>query len=421
MMRKRAPNRAQRMAMIRLVVCVFTLTVAAGFSGTVRATQTSSAATPATPAVPAGVVAYEFYPKGGRLGDYFHPTIKAGETQQLTVVIANTGTVNFEGRTFPANAYSGTNGGFAVADDGTTPKGVTLWLDYPDKAYTIKPGRGVERTFSITVPADASPGQYITAIVLENKPRPVKGSDVFEQVIRFPMPIFITVPGPVEPAFRVGDITMASAAKYARLEIQIANTGNVRVRPAGTVTVSDADGHKLYSATVAMGSVYARDKTSLQVDLPPLAEGKYEVSVGLKDPDTKVTASGMATVTVTTPATPASLPSVQVGAATANPIPDADHIQFLDIKATISNTGEALANVKVVLHTVKDGKVVEDYALNSSLSVPNGQTEIEARYLPATGWTSGDWSFTLSVEAVTGGNGVAQVLATADLGSLTIP
>jgi hypothetical protein len=380
----------------------------------------SQVATPTGPATQDSI-AYQIYPEGGHLGDFFRPIIEAGKTKKLTVILANTGSAEFSGRTYAVNAYTAVNGGFEAAPHGTPPQGATRWLDYPEKVYTIPSGKGIKRTFTIKVPAGTAPGQYLCAIALQNaEASAVAGSSALTQVVRFPMPVFITVPGPEDPGFNIGAIGMTSAETYAQLKIVIANTGNIRVRPAGMINLFDTQGQKLYSAPVSMGSVFAHDSTSLMVSVPPLAPGNYQITVDLRDPETKVAASGKATVTATAPATPPPPPPVQLESASATPLPDADHVQFLDVKVTISNSGEDLTNVKVVLHAEKDGKPVEDFALNSSLSVPNGETPIEARYLPATGWSSGEWSFTLSVEAVKGGNGVAQVLATADLGSLTI-
>jgi hypothetical protein len=187
------------------------------------------------------------------------------------------------------------------------------------------------------------------------------------------------------------------------------------------LTVSDSTGKQLFNAPVTMRSVYARDSTSLIVGLPQqLQQGEYHVAVELSDPETKVKASGEATVSGTAPATPAAPAPIQILEAVGTPRPSADDVQFLDIAATINNSGEPLTNVKVVLHVTHDGEVVEDFALASSLALPDGSTLVQQRYIPGTGWSKGTWQFTLSVEAVDPGSGVAQVLATADLADVEI-
>ncbi|MGH2558947.1 MAG: hypothetical protein ACRDJH_07775 [Thermomicrobiales bacterium] len=400
----------------RCLTIILALLLAVRFSG-VQAQE----ATP-TPAEPKDLVAFEIYPKGKLLGDFFEPAIDAGNSEDLVVVLANTGNVAFEGRTYATNAYSGENGGFAVAETGAAPEGVTTWLDYPEELYTIAPGKGIERTFRVAVPEGTEPGQYITALVLENaEALAVEGSENFEQLVRFAVPVFITVPGPIEPEFEVGEITLITEEINALIYVEIVNTGNVRVRPEGTVTVSDAGGEQLFNAPVSMGSVYARDSTSLVVGLPPLPFGKYQITVDLADPETGATATGEATVTATAPTTPAPPPPVQIFDASGTPRPDADDVQFLVVAAPIENAGEPLTNVQVTLRVTKDGESVEDFPLATSLGVPTGQTHIQERYIPVTGWEAGTWAFTLSVEAVNAGTGVAQVLATVELDELVIP
>jgi hypothetical protein len=375
-----------------------------------------------SPDQPSDVLAFEIYPKGKALGDFFAPEIDAGDTADLTVVLANTGTIAFQGRTYAANAHTAVNGGFAIAEAGAPPSGVTTWLDYPERVDTIEPGKGIERSFSVAVPEQTDPGQYITALILENAEAvAVEGSENFRQIVRFAVPVFITVPGPIEAAFEIGDIGLTSNDASAEISIGIVNTGNVRVRPSGTVKVLAPDGAQLYSAPVSMGSVYARDSTSLIVPIAqPLASGNYRITVDLKDEDTKATAKGEATVTSTAAATPAASAPLQILNATGTPRPDAQDIQFLDVSATISNAGEPLTNVRVVLRASRNAEIVEDFALASSLAVPSGETLIQQRYIPVTGWTAGTWQFTLAVEAVDPSSGVAQVLATADLAELTI-
>jgi hypothetical protein len=399
-----------------IILLVVLLTVGTGSVSTRAREDATPGATTSTVQV-----SYAIYPKGKGLGDYFQPTIDAGKSKKLTVVLANTGSTEAKLRTYAVNVRSAVNGGFEAAPAGTPPEGPTTWLDYSEEIYTIEPGKGIERTFTIRVPKGTEPGQYITAIALENaEAGAVEGSDVFKQVVRFPMPVFITVPGPVKPSLAIGHVTAAANGNFTQFQIEVLNTGNVRLRPAGTVEVRDASGNLLFTVPVTMGSVYAHDTTILQTGVPALGGGSYHVTVKLTDPETQATAESETTVTTTGAATPVAAPPVQVTNASATPQPSAEKIQFLDVKATIANSGEPLTNVQVVLHAERDGKVVEDFPLAASLAVPNGETPVQARYLPATGWKSGTWHFTLSVEAV-GGNGVAQVLATADLGTIQVP
>jgi hypothetical protein len=369
------------------------------------------------------LLAFAFYPADKQPGEFFDPTIKPGETKELKVLIGNSGNVVFEARAYAVDAYTAPNGGFQAADSGATPSGVTTWLDYPEQTFTIEVEKGIERTFSITVPEETEPGQYLTAIAVETaNARPVEGTDSLKQVIRQVVPVFITVPGDVEPAFEVGDITLTNESNGSALTLEIINSGNVRVRPEGTVTVIDSEGETIVTAPVAMESVYARDETTLSIGFPPVQPGEYRVSAELEDPDTSVKASvNDVAVTAQEPATPLPAPPVGFVETSATPLPSLDEIQFLSISTTVYNNGDPLTNARVILRVTREGEPVEEFPLASSLSLPTGNTTVQARYIPLTGWESGTWQFELAVETVDLNTNVVQVLATGTLPDVEAP
>ena len=382
---------------------------------------TAQGSTPATEQTE-GLLAFEIFPKGKLLGDYFEPEIGAGNSVDLVVVLANTGTVKFSGRTYANNAFSGVNGGFAVADRGSKPNEVTLWLDYPEDVYSIDPGEGVERTFSITVPDNAQPGQYLTSLILEDaESRSVAGSQNFEQLIRFAVPVFITVPGPVDTGFEIEGTTLSNTSDASELTVTISNIGDVLVRPTGTVTVSREDGEILFEAPIGMGSVYARESTSLVVGFPTLVDGTYRIRIALEDLGTNTTAESATIIPISDPATPPPAPPIQFIDASAAPRPSAENPQFIDVSVSIENTGDSISNGRLTLRVSKDGESVEDYPIASSLSIASGSTIFQERYIPAEGWSTGTWEFTISLEAVEPGSGVARILATAELDAVVVP
>jgi hypothetical protein len=408
--------------MIRCFLLVLLLLTIGLSGGGAAIAQEGTNPTPAATEDP-NLLSFAFYPKDKQPGQFFDPTIEAGEREELTVLIGNSGNVPFEARTYAIDAGTAPNGGFRAADYGTPPSGVTTWLDYPEETFTIEVGRGVERTFTISVPEDTEPGQYLTAIAVETaEARPVEGTEMLTQVIRQVLPVFITVPGDVEPAFEIGNITLTNEASGSALTLEIINSGNVRVRPEGTVTVADASGATIVTAPVAMDSVYARDQTTLSIGFPAVQPGEYRVSAELQDPETGVTASvSDVAVTAQEPATPIPPDPVGFAEVSATPLPSLDEIQFLGISLVIYNDTEPLTNARVTLRASRDGEPVEEFALASSLSLPTGTTAVEARYIPLTGWESGTWSFELVIETVDPATNVTQVLATGELPDIEVP
>ena len=347
--------------------------------------------------------AFEFYPAGKAFGDFFDPTIKAGESVTLKATLGNTGEIRQDLRTYAVNAFTKDGGGFAAAEYGTAPNDVTKWLDYPEKVFSLEPGKGVERSFKINVPKGTAPGQYITAVAGEQaKSSEVQGSSAVQQKLRFVVPVFITVPGDTPSGFEIGSVAIASNPDALVVTIPIQNTGGIRVRPEGDVSISDQGGKLIATIPVKMESIYARESTTLTVGVPgAVAAGNYQVKVNLTDPDTKKSATAEVKDLPVQATGPNAKPApITIGESTITPGPDAKNIQFVTVKTTISNSGDPVANAQLSLIATKDGKEVERFPISQSLSLPQGDTPVTARYLPATGWTSGKWTFEVLLETV---------------------
>jgi hypothetical protein len=397
--------------------------VSAAIAGLFAFGASAQEATPTPTATPSpGIHAFEIYPKGGILGDFFAPTIVAGGTETLTVVLANTGDTPFMARTYPTNAHTAVNGGFSISDDVEEPTGVTLWLDYPEATYDIKPGTGLEREFSVTVPSDTPPGQYLTSLVLEDaEARSVDGTENFKQIVRFPVPVFITVPGELASSFVIDGAALDTSGSPFVLSIGISNTGNVKVRPAGRVAVLDSAGVEMFNTDVEMQSVFAHDQTVLVIGLPDsMEQGSYRVRADLTDALSTASDSAVLTILVDKTGTPVPESEVRIIAISGTARPDQENVQFLEIAVSIDNPGDVIINAQITLNVTHDGAFVESYALASGISIPNGTSSYQFRYIPFSGWTGGTWSLSLRIEAISSENGVAAVLAAADLPIITV-
>jgi hypothetical protein len=366
--------------------------------------------------------AFQFYPTNTGWGSYFDPTIEAGESATLKVTLANAGEVTQDLRMYAIDAHTDNGGGFAAAEYGTPPNDVTQWVELEDTVYTLEPGKGVETTFVVTVPEGTPPGQYITAVVgAQAQPLEVEGSEGFSQVLRYPVPVFITVPGETTAGFETGAITLTAQPDALVASVELINTGDVRVRPEGSIDLLDPDGNLLASYPVEMQSIYAHDQTTLGIGFTGIAAyDSYQVRVNLTDDETGTSVDTIQSdLVASADATPVPA-QFTIGDPRATPGPSADEVQFATIEATITNGGEAVSNAQLSLIASVDGEEVERFPISQSLALPNGDTPISTRYIPATGFTSGTWTFELVLESVDA-SGVAVVVARAPVeGSISI-
>ena len=221
----------------------------------------------------------------GAAGAYFDLTLRPGETRTLAVELANLGEAPIGARSYAADVYTIINGGFGarLRDDPTT--GTTTWLGFPSSVSTLAPGSAITRSFTISVPADAAPGEYVTSIILENDvPIQGSGSVTLNQIVRQAMAVVITVPGPRVPGLAIGAASHKVVADKSSVAVAVENTGNVRLKPVADLVLSDAAGAEVRTAQVPMDSFYAHTATQIEVPLSALLQpGHYTVRLVLAD------------------------------------------------------------------------------------------------------------------------------------------
>ncbi|HAG61135.1 MAG TPA: hypothetical protein DIT15_00695 [Arthrobacter bacterium] len=145
----------------------------------------------------------------------------------------------------------------------------------------------------MSVPAGTAPGEYISSLILENDvPVQGSGSVVLNQIVRQAVAVSIRVPGPLEPAFTLGTASHKTTADRSVIDVQITNTGNSNLKPAGSLVIHDHNGKTISKAPVTMDSLYAHAGTLVETTLAgKLQPGDYTVGITLTDPTTKVSAT----------------------------------------------------------------------------------------------------------------------------------
>jgi hypothetical protein len=245
----------------------------------------------------------------------------------------------------------------------------------------------------------------------------------FNQYYRTVIGIRIMVPGDLAPALEFGDPAFLTEGAITAIVIPVINTGNQQATPAGEIRLTDDEGNLVLSAPIQMGRVYGGHETELWLGLSaPLPEGDYSVDLELSDPDKDLTATlDGGTLTAAMAATPAAPTTISITTATLAPMPSADSVQFGNVDAVIRNNGEPVTNAQLSLIARLDGEEVERFPISQSLALPAGDTEVSTRYLPLTGWTSGEWTFELLLETVDT-SGAAVVVASQPIeGTVIVP
>ncbi|HLY13764.1 MAG TPA: hypothetical protein VKR24_05400 [Candidatus Limnocylindrales bacterium] len=236
----------------------------------------------------------------GQSGSFFDLAMVPGQARSFSVDIANNGAAPVAARTYAADVYTIINGGFGARLRGQAGSGMTDWLTYPTRVWTLAAGQVVRQSFDVRVPVDAAPGEYITSLVLENdQPVGVPGALALSQFIRQAVAVVVTVPGPRTPVLAVGAATVATDAGRSVVSVAVANAGNVRLSPVVAFALLDASGQPISQSTFQMGTFYAHTSTSIEVPLTTLLPpGTYLARVTLSDAAEDISVAGASPVVV---------------------------------------------------------------------------------------------------------------------------
>jgi hypothetical protein len=216
---------------------------------------------------------------------YFTVTIPDGGSRRLTVALSNPGTSVAQAEVYAANVYTIVNGGFAARLAGQPETGVTTWLDYPAHSLSIAPGRTQEQSFTVSVPANAPPGEHVTTLVVQQESQTrTTGAVNLAQVNRQALPIVIDVPGPLSPGLALRAVAPANFGGRTVVGVGVTNTGNLRLHPDATLVVTNSQGRRVGALAVKMGTVYPGDSTTAEGTLASaLPPGHYTVTADLSD------------------------------------------------------------------------------------------------------------------------------------------
>lgn len=355
-------------------------------------------------------------------GARFEVEVKPGETGAVTVVLQNFGTEAIELRTYATGIIPTPNGGLTIAEPDAELSGSALWMDYTKEELTLQPGEAVERELVITVPKDTEPGQYVNAVVLETvNPVNATAGASFEQYFRKTVSVYVTVPGEMQTDFSLGEPEVLVIQGRSGLLIPITNSGDVRIDITGTVKFTAPDGSVVYEGDVQLGPIYKGQETTIQIafaSVPPAGEG-YALSYSFHDQTTELTRTSE-DIALVVPEDESGVPD-PLRFENVAITPNADPIAFAIVSVDVISDQTSYRSSRLTLSVYHNGELVEDFVLAENLSLNVGEsTTVTQRYLPATAWESGTYTFSLKLESTDGGQ-TSLILEQKDVATLEVP
>jgi methionine-rich copper-binding protein CopC len=118
------------------------------------------------------------------------------------------------------------------------------WLIYSPGEAAVAPGTIHQIRVTISVPMDATPGDHLTSLIVEQRPEQLKYEQSTRQMIvryRMASVFYIKVPGLTKKG-SVEELYAEATPDTIEIRPTLKNEGNSMVRPTASVKVVDADG-----------------------------------------------------------------------------------------------------------------------------------------------------------------------------------
>lgn len=173
----------------------------------------------------------------------FSYTIDPGEKLSDALIVSNHATKPLELDVYAADGFTTSSGQLDLVTTDTKSTAVGVWTVLPKGALTIAPGKSVEVPFTVTVPADATPGDYAGGI-LTSLPHSAQ-KDGISVDRRLGIRMHVRVGGALAPSIAIEDMRVDYTGTFnpfgtgaATVAYTVHNTGNVRVAAGQAVSLS---------------------------------------------------------------------------------------------------------------------------------------------------------------------------------------
>jgi hypothetical protein len=217
----------------------------------------------------------------GSVAAYFMLTMAAGESMTAAALVSNEGHVTETLKLSPATGVTAGNGGSAFSDEFQACAGAGCWVGGLAGEVTL-PGGGVKRVpFTVRVPAGTPAGQYLAGLTVEAAVPPASvqvGSNgkataraVIIERVTVGVAVTVGVLSQMTTRLRIPDVSGQAIGPTARLNIEVANTGQMFTHGTGQASCTAAGRRRSFS--VYASTVLPHDQAVIAVNAPGLPEG----------------------------------------------------------------------------------------------------------------------------------------------------
>ncbi len=169
----------------------------------------------------------------------------AGATIQDNVILFNYSNVPLTFRVYATDAFNNADGGFDLLAGDKKPTDVGTWVTLPQENITLLPGTQATMPIIVKVPAGASPGDHVGAVLASSQ---AQGTSRDNKVVtldrRTGTRLYVRVAGPLEPELVVTRLKATYRPALnpldggAKVTYRVENRGNVRLGGMQQVSIA---------------------------------------------------------------------------------------------------------------------------------------------------------------------------------------
>ncbi|HLX58516.1 MAG TPA: DUF916 domain-containing protein [Ktedonobacteraceae bacterium] len=220
---------------------------------------------------------------------YFAIAAARGESVQEKVRVTNAGSATGTARLSPVDATTAPSSGIAYLSAGQGQHDVGAWITLAVRQVTLAPHQSQVVQFQISIPKDGRAGQHVGGIAVQDAALPKSTSAPGKNQVqinvqqRYVVPIVLTLPGPQSEALAAAGIQPSSGPGYQYLLVALSNTGNLMLKPRGSLQVTDDQGDPPRNLTINLDTFLPQTSINypVYIQTEALAVGTYQAALAL--------------------------------------------------------------------------------------------------------------------------------------------
>ena len=188
---------------------------------------------------------------------------------------------------------------------GTQPNSASPWLIYSPGEAAVMPGAIHQIRVTVTVPQNATPGDHLAALIVEQRPDTIKfDHNARHVVVRYRMAsVFYIKVGALTKKGDFQNLLAESGSDGIKVTPVLRNQGNSMIRPTASLLVVDADGKVVAEVKETETlPILANAETARPVLIEKaLAAGKYTVKYRIDFQDGLPVTEGVTDLVIAAP------------------------------------------------------------------------------------------------------------------------